>query len=198
MADGDFQIPVRIRDRRRHDGGYPWLAHDCLNYLVSCKTCNQDNKKTCFPVGGTRGAEGNDVRQLNRSERPFLVNPVSTNDVRPEELIGFRGLVATPRGSRGHRLRRGTIIIDLFGLNRDELILERCNLIRAMWPYLERHRTGNPTEREDAAREIDTLTRTSSQHANCARCFRTLYAADRAAAQECYAAARNRSERLLE
>ena len=34
------------------EGGYPWLAHDCLNYLVSCKTCNQDNKRTCFPVGG--------------------------------------------------------------------------------------------------------------------------------------------------
>ena len=27
-------------------GGYPWLAYDCLNYLVSCKTCNQDNKRT--------------------------------------------------------------------------------------------------------------------------------------------------------
>jgi hypothetical protein len=180
-------------------GGYPWLAFDCLNYLVSCKTCNQDNKKTCFPVSGPRGADGDGVRQLNRSERPFLVNPVGTGDAPPEELIGFHGFAAVPRGSRGHRLRRGTVIIDLFGLNlRDELILERCNLIRTMWPYLERHRTGNPTERDDAARELDELTGPSAQHANCARCFRALYASDRAAARECYdAAARHRSEHLL-
>ena len=65
------------------DGGYPWLAHDCLNYLVSCKTCNQDNKKTCFPVSGPRGTNPNSVRQLNQSERPFLVNPVGTSDVPP-------------------------------------------------------------------------------------------------------------------
>ena len=87
------------------DGGYPWLAHDCLNYLVSCKTCNQDNKKTCFPVGGARGAEGNDVRQLNRSERPFLVNPVSTNDVRPEELISSATVRGTRRNARTLRVR---------------------------------------------------------------------------------------------
>ena len=78
------------------DGGYPWLAYDCLNYLVSCKTCNLDNKKTCFPVSGQRGTDGDDVRQLNQSERPFLVNPVGTDDVPPEELVSFHGFLAAP------------------------------------------------------------------------------------------------------
>ena len=166
---------------------------------MSCKTCNQDNKKTYFPVSGPRGTDPGSVRQLNQSERPFLVNPVGTSDVPPEELIGFHGFLAEPRGSRGHRLRRGRIIIDLFGLNlRDELILERCNLITAMWPYLELQRTGDQQERHEAAREIARLTSPSSQHANCARCFRSLHTTDRTAAQECYAAARNRSERLLQ
>ena len=90
------------------DGGYSWLAHDCLNYLVSCKTCNQDNKRTYFPVSGPRGADGDNVHRLNRSERPFLVNPVGTGDARPEHLIGFHGFLAVPRGSRGHKRRRGT------------------------------------------------------------------------------------------
>lgn len=180
-------------------GGYPWLAYDCLNYLVSCKTCNQDNKKTYFPVSGPRGTGGDDVRQLNSSERPFLVNPVGTADTPPEQLIGFHGFLAVPLGSRGHRLRRGTVIIDLLGLNlRDELILERCNLIRAMWPYLELHLTGNPQERDNAARELDALTKPSAQHANCAQSFRSLYASDSEAARQCYDAARNRSEHLLE
>ena len=80
-----------------------------------------------FPVAGPRGTDGDDVYQLDRSERPFLVNPVGTRDISPEELITFRGFLAAPRGSRGHRLRRGTIIIDLFGLNlRDDLTLQRC------------------------------------------------------------------------
>ena len=103
--------------------GYPWLAHDCLNYLVSCKTCNQDNKKDYFPISRRRGNEHHDVRRLNQLERPFLVNP--------------------------------------------------------------------------AAGEIDRLTRAASQHANCARCFKTLHASDWPAAQECYDAARQRSERLF-
>ncbi len=99
--------------------------------------------------------------------------------MRPEELVGFRSFVAVPRGTQGHEYRRGQVTIDLFGLNlRDELILERCNLIRAMWPYLDRHRTGNPAERDDAARELDALTRPSAQHANCARCFRSLYVSE--------------------
>ena len=54
-------------------GGYSWLAHDCLNYLVSCKTCNQDNKKDYFPISRRRGAACQDVKRLNDSERPFLV-----------------------------------------------------------------------------------------------------------------------------
>ena len=180
-------------------GGYSWLAHDCLNYLASCKTCNQDNKKDYFPISRNRGRACYDVSRLNDLERPFLVNPVGAGDVKPEDLIGFHGVLATPRGARGHKRRRGMIIIDFFGLNlRDDLILQRCNLVVAMWPYLERHRAGDPQEREDAAREIERLTSSASQHANCARCFRDLHASDRAAARRFYTTARQRSERLVE
>lgn len=180
-------------------GGYSWLAHDCFNYLASCKTCNQDNKKDFFPISRGPRANCHDVRRLNDLERPFLVNPIGVGGERPEDLIGFQGVLATPRGARGHKRQRGMIIIDFFGLNlRDDLILQRCNLVIAMWPYLERHRVGDPQEREDAAREIERLTEPASQHANCARCFRDLHASDRAAARQCYAAARQRSERLVE
>ena len=179
-------------------GGYSWLAHDCLNYLVSCKTCNQDNKKDYFPITGRRGEAGADVRRLNDQERPFLVNPVGAGDARPEELICFHGVLATPRGARGHKRRRGTIIIDFFGLNlRDDLILQRCYLVTAMWHCLERHRAGDPRVREGAAREIDTLTSSGSPHANCARCFGELHANDREAAQRCFGAAQQRLERLV-
>ena len=179
-------------------GGYSWLAHDCLNYLVSCKTCNQDNKKDYFPIGRLRGMAREDVKRLNDSERPFLVNPVGAGDAKPEDLIRFHGFLAMPRGRRGHKRRRGVIIVDFFGLNlRDDLILQRCYLIVAMWPYLERHHAGNPRERVDAGREIDRLTKSTSQHANCARCFRVLHASDRPAALECCEAARKRSEKLL-
>lgn len=177
-------------------GGYSWLAHDCLNYLASCKTCNQDNKKTYFPIAGQRGTAGDDVRRLDQAERPFLVNPVGAGDSKPEGLIGF---LAAPRGSRGHRRRCGEVIIDLFGLNlRDDLILQRCNLIAAMWPYLELRRTGAAHEREDAAGEVDRLTKPGFPHANCARCFEALHAADRMAAYGSYEAARRQSDHLLE
>ena len=178
-------------------GGYRWLAHDCLNYFASCKTCNSDNKRSCFPFAGQHGTNGDDVRRLNRSEQPFLVNPVGASDARPEELVGFRGVLAMPRGSRGHRRRRGTIIIDLFGLNlRDDLVSQRCFLIRAMWPYLGNRRAGNARNREDAVREHDRLTHPASPHTNCARCFEILYERDRAAARRCLEAAQAQSEKI--
>ena len=186
-----FQTGVALRR------GYPWLAHDCLNYLASCRTCNQDNKRTYFPIAGERGAAGDDVRGLDRAERPFLVNPVGAGHEKPEDLIAFDGFVAVPRGSRGHRRRRGTVMIDLFGLNlRDDLILARCNLIRAMWPYLERRRGGTEGERGEAAREIARLTATASLHVNCARCFEAVHGKNRAVARGYYEAARRRSEQL--
>lgn len=178
-------------------GGYPWLAHDCLNYLASCKTFNSDNKRFCFPIAGHRGNRCDNVGQLNRSERPFLVNPVGTSDVKPEELIGIYGFLATPRGSRGHKRRRGTIIMDLFGLNlRDDLTFQRCILIRAMWPYLENRRIGNERQRKDAVSELGNLTHPSSPHVNCARCFEILHASDRNAARNFYEAALAQSEKV--
>ena len=32
-------LPDEFETGEDMEGGYPWLAHDCLNYLVSCKTC---------------------------------------------------------------------------------------------------------------------------------------------------------------
>ncbi len=204
-----YRVDPRALRRRIREHNPNWLAQAENGeepewsrikdiFVDSCKTCNQDNKRTYFPVSGPRGTDGEGVRRLNRSERPFLVNPVGTDDVPPEELIAFQGFVAEPRGSRGHRLRRGTVIIDLFGLNlRDELILERCNLITAMWPYLELQRPGDRQGRNEAIEEIGRLTSSRSQHANCARCFQSLYDTDRAAARRWYEAARTRSEHLL-
>ena len=179
-------------------GGYRWLAHDFRNYLASCKTCNQDNKKDYFPIRERRARGRQSVRRLNQSERPFLVNPVGAGDAKPEDLIGFHGFVAIPLGSRGYRRRRGTVIIDLLGLNlRDDLILQRCNLIRSMWPYLELRRTSRGRTRTDAEKEIGRLTRSFSQHANCARCFEALHSNDRDAARRCYDAALRQSEGLV-
>ena len=73
--------------------GYPWLAYDCLNYLVSCKTCNQDNKKTCFPISGPR----------NRRQQCASTEPVRTPLPRQSGRHGRRvtGGTDRPPGFRG-------------------------------------------------------------------------------------------------
>ena len=53
-ARSEFQYDFDTGDEMA--GGYSWFAHDCFNYLASCKTCNQDNKKDYFPIAGRRGA----------------------------------------------------------------------------------------------------------------------------------------------
>ncbi len=178
-------------------GGYPWLAHDPLNYLASCKTCNQDNKKDFFPIAGLRGAAGDSVRDLQRNERPLLIQPFGTTDDKPENLIAFAGYKAVPAGSRGHRRRRAQVTIDFFGLNlRDDLVYQRCALIFAMWPYLEQRRTGDDAQRQGAAKVIAKITAPSFNHANCASCFERAYLETRDTARRYFEEALSRSPEL--
>ncbi len=178
-------------------GGYPWLAYNPLNYLASCKTCNQDNKKDFFPIAGPRGAAGASVRDLQRSEKPFLIQPVGTTDDKPENLISFAGYKAVPAASRGHRWRRARVTIDFFGLNlKDDLIYQRCALIVAMWPYLEQRRSGGAAQRQVAEEEIVAMKAPSFAHTNCATCFERVYLEDPNTARSYYDEARSRSRDL--
>ena len=120
-----------FRPKSRVDGeagpGYWWLAYDWNNLFFSCRTCNQAFKKAAFPLeaGGVRAGPGGDLVR----ERPTLPD-LERED--PETLIGYYWVqdpepLAKPVGL--DRAGRGDRIIAVLGLNRDELNVERGQLI---------------------------------------------------------------------
>lgn len=131
---------------------YWWLAYCYDNYLFACQRCNGDFKSDEFPIAGRRLTEpaltsAADLSALGAgmapdpldpasvakhvrawaAERPLPIDP-SLED--PEPLFAWeyddvlREVRVKPRG-RGQRAERASRCIELFGLNREELCVQR-------------------------------------------------------------------------
>jgi hypothetical protein len=103
--------------------GYYWLAYAWENLFYSCQLCNQRFKRNLFPLkDGRRRARSH--RHDLAKEGPLLVDP-STQD--PALYLGFREEYAYAVGG----CREGEATIDVFGLNREELVeIRRDRLAR--------------------------------------------------------------------
>jgi uncharacterized protein (TIGR02646 family) len=107
---------------------YYWLGYEWTNLLLSCQICNRDFKGTNFPL------ENEDNRltmpplsrkknlDLNKchilsdtltNEKPLLLHPAIDN---PQEHLKF-----LPNGLVEGLTPKGTISIEVYGLNRDSL-----------------------------------------------------------------------------
>lgn len=173
--------------------GYYWLAYNLGNYVTACKSCNSALKSNYFPIAGTRPRGVRTIRQLNSSEKPFLIYPLGRSDVDPRTLITFLGAVAMPKPKRGAGKQRAQVTIDFFRLNdRDELWTERFNCIREMWSHYDRlNNSGNARSRKDARQSIDELREPDSPHSSCANAFYDLCDTDTEDAYRVYQDARD-------
>jgi uncharacterized protein (TIGR02646 family) len=103
---------------------YYWLAYEWTNLYHICQKCNY-NKRTLFPVLGERVA----IATSALEERVLLLDPCADN---PEDYLVFStdGIVS-PRELPPQELEkydgihRGEITIQVFGLNREELVQAR-------------------------------------------------------------------------
>jgi hypothetical protein len=121
--------------------GYPWLRHNLENYALSCKDCNTIYKGVHFPILKQHSNYGIEPgpRQL-AEEEPLLIFPVSDGDSDPKEILTFLGwdVVPHPRLTRQDvDYWRAVACIELYGLNRDDLLFRRLRVIQhlgAAWP----------------------------------------------------------------
>jgi hypothetical protein len=88
------------------------------NYVLACRTCNEDLKRNHFPVAGPRCCPHScNVTDL-KAEQPYLIHPLDPSEPDPETLITFMGTVPVPCAPRGtHDYWRAMITIELFGLS---------------------------------------------------------------------------------
>lgn len=177
-----------------YPNGYYWLAYDPLNYLTACKTYNSNRKRDYFPIAGVRGLAHAAARELLQQEKPFLIYPLGSIDQKPEELIGFVGILPVPKASRGHRKNRAEITIDFFSLDlREELLRQRFGVIARLIGHLENRESSNAQRRQRANRRIDEIIADDAEHANCARSYLDLFEEDPQLAYDCY----SQGERII-
>lgn len=156
--------------------GYWWLAYEWDNLLFSCKSCNEEYKKTYFPLlpGGIRALkEGDDLEK----EKPVIINPVEEN---PEDYIGYEWqhsngkfvkVVGIDSDGRGEKNRK------LLGLNRSDLMLSRAELILTLDAIATAMKAGlhfGNHERDLINRnkkKIETETKSSTSYTGFRRAF---------------------------
>jgi hypothetical protein len=104
--------------------GYWWLAYDWTNYWASCQRCNQEFKKNYFPVHDEAKRAKRPTDSLS-AEKALLPDPAKED---PRAFIEFRSEVAFARQGSP----RGQAAIDVVGLNRDDLLELRREVLKSL------------------------------------------------------------------
>lgn len=95
---------------------YWWLTYTWENLYLSCQRCNQ-SKRSRFPVDGRRMGYGKDLNK----EKALLIDPCNKADF---EEAHFK---FTDSGLMVPLTKKGEVTIDIFNLNREELIAQRAS-----------------------------------------------------------------------
>lgn len=173
---------IRLTTPAAGNKGYYLLAYHLLNYAVACKPCNSGLKKDYFPIAGDYCLKGEEPAEM-RAEQPWLIYPIGSEDVDPEDVVSFRGIFPRSEHADPDLRKRGLATITFFGLDdvnaRKNLLRERAQIVVLLHGQLAK-----ATDRHAAAaRElVDSLLASSAPHANCARSFARLFRDDRAEA----------------
>lgn len=162
--------------------GYYLLAYHPYNYAAACKTCNSPYKSDYFPIAAAR-LNGYRNPGDYAAENAFLIYPLGTDGVDPEDLIAFVGEKAEPKSTQAEDLwkwRQGRVMIDFFGLNRDGLTCDRAAWLRyAVWPNVGGAERGDL----DALKALERFQSERAPFTNCAKCFLELCRTDRLAVE---------------
>ena len=162
--------------------GYRLLAYHFLNYAAACKTCNSTRKRDYFPIQATTRKSDSRNPTRMRTEKAFLIYPISDLDDDPEDLLEFYGLSPQAKHPRGFDRKRALVTIELFQLDdadqRSYLFKRRAQLIYFLFVALQMVDNGDAQERADGQRMVDHYTSPKSEHTNCLRSFHRLYRDD--------------------
>jgi uncharacterized protein (TIGR02646 family) len=121
------------KDALQNHTGYYWLTYEWSNLLLACPKCN-GNKSSKFPIAWHRAKDSDFIdkgalmpahcqitHEFLAKEQPLLLHPVLD---KPDEHLRF-----LKNGSVEYKTLKGFASIEVYGLNRDELIKDRKAII---------------------------------------------------------------------
>jgi uncharacterized protein (TIGR02646 family) len=133
FGTADHHRPKGRVDEEPNHPGYYWLAYEWRNLLPCCEQCNSGGKGNKFPIEGRRVFSPNEVAtvdDLDKVEKPLLLNPFDTGDGSPHKHVMFTdyGQIHSKNGSV-----RGEETIAICNLKRDTLATKRATNQEAAW-----------------------------------------------------------------
>lgn len=158
------RVTIDVNGSQQPHPGYYWLAYDWKNLLLSCITCNQPSrsrstgqvfgKGTRFPVAGSHATTPGEEQH----EEPLLLNPIWDDHDPSDHMDVDECGVMIPKSDCGQTC------IDVYGLNRDELIIARRRtalhvrcVLHVLWRYPTGGGCGSPSSADllQLIREIE-------------------------------------------
>ncbi|KAA0085608.1 hypothetical protein CIW52_06870 [Mycolicibacterium sp. P9-64] len=149
--------------------GYFRIAFALHNYVAACDSCNSRNKRNYFPTAAARRFGTRSADEL-WGEQPYLINPADPREDDPTSLIEWSGIWPQAAHRGGRQRLRALATIEVLGLARDELLVERARVIREVYNTFHGRAPGRQEDHRLAS--LDMICRDDSPHATCARTFR--------------------------
>lgn len=154
--------------------GYWWLAYHWSNLFFSCRKCNQDYKKTQFPIKTTGIRATLPSHNLNLEEA-ILIDP-SKED--PEDFIAYDWWTADGKMvfiSGTDPDGRGQETIRILGLDRPGLDDDRIDVIPILEPIVKKMKAAeylfNQDMKESAQEDINKQTSLDKPHLGLRRAY---------------------------
>lgn len=117
--------PLRFGGERAtgHDDYYLWLAFEWRNIFYACHSCIK-SKGDKFPVDGERGDYLATYDSISKTEHSLLIDP-TTEDPNKHFYYSADGTLIP-------LTKKGLITTEIFNLNREELCLDRREMIHRL------------------------------------------------------------------
>ena len=134
-----FRPKAEVEEKENHPG-YWWLAYSWGNLLIACKKCNQEYKKSRFPLKDEKRRAYTEDCDINEEE-PFLINPLKED---PEFFIDYE-LEKTQLMAKavGKCERSKKTVNELTGINDGAVMLRRADKLKDYKIWADLKKNGN-------------------------------------------------------
>ena len=172
-ADVEHFRPKAEVDGAENHPGYWWLAYSWENLLIACKTCNQEYKKSEFPLKDESKRAYTEKSDIDKEE-PIMINPLKED---PELLIDYDFSAEAEFPGKfmvkavGKCIRGKKTVDDLTGINDENVMLRRGDKLEYYEMCVDLRNAGNGKLRSSIDKRVQDCISSRSEFSGFARFY---------------------------